>query len=96
MKTIIEADSVTVKVLKKCADFLRQTEPRIFKGTDLDVAVTAMFSAMCGHGCELPTLLELYEMPYTIQSLEEMYEKYGYCAIINDGKLMGFKIERTL
>jgi len=96
MKTIIEADSVTVKVLKKCAEFLRQTEPRFFNGTDLDVAVTAMFRAMCAHGCDLPTLLDLYEKPYTIQSLEEMYEEHGYCAIINDGKLIGFQREKTL
>lgn len=95
MKTIIEADSVPVKILKECAEFLRQTEPRFFNGTDLDVAVSAMFYTISRKDYELPILLDCFEKPYTIQSLEEMYEEHGCCAIINDGKLIGFVREKA-
>ena len=85
---------ITLKIIKEIAGFLRQVSPRIFWGSDLEIAQKAMFQYLGYKGYDLPTILEVLGKPYTVQSLEEMYEK-GYSAIINDGKLVGFVREKA-
>lgn len=86
-------DSVARTVIKNVAGFLRQVNPHYCNGSDLQIAQFTMISYLDRRGYELPSLLPILTGKNAcIEALEEMHER-GLCAIINDGKLIGFKRE---
>lgn len=87
-------DNVTRKIIKNLAGFLRQVYPHYCNGSDLQIAQFTMISYIDRRGYELPSLLPILTGKNAcIEALEEMYER-GFSAIINDGKLVGFVIEK--
>ena len=86
-------DKVIMKGIERIAELLRQEKPTICCGTSLEIAKFAMF--YFAEMNDLSTVSVVIDGTANIKSLEEAYEK-GYAAIINDGKLLGFKYEKKV
>jgi hypothetical protein len=83
---------------EKYAPLLRQEHPRIFRNCDtVDDYFHAMALCILSEADEDVTVLPFFadnKEPWgTIAYCEESYEQ-GYSAIINDGKLLGFRQEK--
>lgn len=78
----------------KLAELLR--EAGMFTGlTPMDIAKYCLHYVMCIWGYEEHINVPGYEWgESSIEYLEEVYKK-GYAAIIHDGKLLGFRKEKT-
>ena len=79
----------------RIANMLRQAYPRVYDGTTEDIAEKCLFETFWRCGFELPEFFLKYGEEINIEFVERVYEK-GYSAIINDGKLLGFRKENAL
>lgn len=80
------------KFFHSMRELLNQTDFDEHKETDESLLTKALFEYMVSKGIHFP---ELFPMASTIGDLEVIY-KFGYSAIINDGKLIGFRKEKAL
>ena len=80
-------DSLT----NRLADLLRQVEPQFCNGSTEEIAAYTMFYYAGRLGLSLGAEPLELERP-TLENVEKAYKK-GWVAVINDGKLLGFKKE---
>ena len=85
---------------EKYIPLLRQEYPKVFEGCqtvdDYFHGLVIRFLTSFGEENQVyayPLMAENKERPNTIAYCEESYEQ-GYSAIINDGKLLGFRQEK--
>ena len=86
-------DRIVLSGIRRVANLLRQEQPIFCYGTDLEIAEWSMFYVLGHQDYGLDS--EVLDGEATIESLEKAYEK-GWAAIINDGKLLGFRKEKSL
>ena len=79
----------------RIANILRQEFPRVYDGTTEEIAEKCLFETFWRCGYELPEFFLNYGEEISAEFVERVHEK-GYAAIVNDGKLLGFKKENAL
>jgi hypothetical protein len=82
--------------MEEMAELLREAEPKMFAGyRTYMIARYCMFYMMCKWGLTQHVDIEGFEDgESSIEYLEEAYKR-GWAAVLHDGKLIGFRKERT-
>lgn len=75
---------------KRVAKLLQNEYPEVFRSSQNKIVDSCVFFILWELGLELPEHLRPLKTVPSIDLCEQLYER-GYEAIINDGKLLGFR-----
>lgn len=77
----------------RIANVLRLAYPTVYDGTTEEIAEKCLYETFWRCGFELPENFLEYGEEINVEFIERVCKR-GYSAIINDGKMLGFRREK--